>query len=322
MTRRGAAAVLESDARAIVAGVARELADDGQIDRVAAPTVLATLTAHHVLELVDYPQTAFRFEHQQLQEYFAALDIHARLLDLWDDDDLTRRFTADYVNEPVWAEPLRMVAQMLVVYGGADEPHERNIRLASKLLKMALNVDLVFAGELAQLCGSTVWNEVRAVVGERFRAVFALPDGNYQQYALAAMLATGAHDFSDIIVPLLAAKDQQTRLGPYRLWREIRTSSLGPNWREQVRAWSDEVRADFVSELLHHRIDDEVAAFAVTDDSVAVKKAAVSALTWNGSDDALTRVLESLDAQTFDEVARKNADLMPTALRIRAKITS
>ena len=129
------------------------------------------------------------------------------------------------------------------------------------------------------------------------------------------MLATGADDFSDIIVPLLSGQDQQTRLHTYRLWPDIQVSSLGPNWREQVRGWSEEARADFVSELLHHRIDGEIAAFAAEDNSVTVKKAAVSGLMWTGSDDALTRVLESMDARTFEDVARKNADQMPATLR-------
>ena len=283
---------------------------------MGAPTVLATLVAHHVLELVDYPQTRFRFDHQQLQEYFVALDIRARLLDLRDDDhNVTSRFTADYVNDPAWAEPLRMIAETFAEQSGDGGVDKRSTRVGGKLVEMALAVDLVFAGELAQLCGSTVWNEVCAVVSERFRAVYAIRDGNYRQYALAAMLATGVDDFSDIIVPLLSGKDQETRLRTYRLWPDIRVSSLGPNWREQVRGWSDEVRADFVSELLHHRIDDEVAAFAMEDNSIAVKKAAVSGLMWTGSDDALTRVLESMDVQTFEDVARKSADQMPTALR-------
>ena len=183
------------------------------------------------------------------------------------------------------------------------------------LVEMALAVDLVFAGELAQLCGSTVWNEVRGIVGERFRTIYAVRYGSYQQYALAAMLATGADDFSDIIVPLLSERDQQTRLRTYRLWPDIRVSSFGSNWRDQVRGWSDKARADFVSELLHHRNDGEVANFAAEDNSVAVKKAAASGLMWNKSEDALTRVLESMDVQTFEDVARKNANLMPTALR-------
>src|SRR5206468_423538 len=98
-------------------------------------------------------------------------------------------------------------------------------------------------------------------------------------------------------VPLLSGQDQQTRLRTYRLWPDIQVSLLGPNWRGQVRSWGDEARADFVSKLLHHRLDSEVSVFATDDNSIAVKKAAVSALMWIGSDDALTRVLESMDTQ-------------------------
>ena len=312
MTRRRAVTLPESDARAIGAAVARKLAISGQIEPTGAPRIIATLTARHVLERDDYPHMVFRFEHQQLQEYYAALHIQARLLEARDDDhDVTERFTSDYVNDPAWAEPLRMIAATFA----EQDADRRNTRSGAKLAEMALAVDLVFAGEIAQLCGSSVWKEVRAVVGERFRAVYAIRDGSYRRYALAAMLATGADDFNDLIVPLLADKDQQTRLRTYRLWPDIRVSSLGSNWRELVRGWSDEVRADFVSELLHHRIDGEVAAFAVDDGSMAVKKAAASGLMWSRSDDALTRVLESMDEHTFEDVALKNANLMPPALR-------
>ena len=316
MTARGAVALPEADARSIVAGVARRLTNDGQIVQVAAPTVLATLTAHHVLERVDYPQTMFQFEHQQLQEHFAALDVHAQLLDLQDDDQNSAgRFTAEYVNDPAWAEPLRMVAEMLAETGDGGGADMRDTGVGERLVKMALAVDLVFAGELARLCGSAVWNEVRADVGERFRAVHAISEHGYRQSALAAMLATGSDDFSDIIVPLFSEKDQYARRRAYELWRDIRVSSLGPNWRQQVRGWSDDLRADFVSELLHQRIDDTVADFAAEDPSSAVKKAAVSALTWNWSEDALARVLKSMDVRTFEDVARENPDLMPTSLR-------
>ena len=314
----GAVALPEADARAVSAAVAQELADFGQIEPVGAPAVLATLTAHHILERVDYPQTAFQFEHQQLQEYYAALDVRTRLLDL---QDATGRFMADYVNDPAWAEPLRMIAETLAEQTGDGGTDKRNTRAGRKLVEMALVVDLVFAGELAQLCGAAVWDEVRAAVAERFRAVYAIRDDNYRQCALAAMLATGAYDFSDIIVPLLSGQDQQTRLSTYRLWTDFQVSSLGPNWREQVRHWSDEAREDFVSELLHQRADGEVAAFAAEDNSIAVKKAAVSVLMWTGSDDALTRVLESMDAQTFEDVARQYADEMPAALRPKTVAT-
>ena len=313
MTRRGAVRLLESDARAIVADVGRQLVNSGQIEPKGAPQILATLTARHVLERDDYPHMAFRFEHQQLQEYYAALDVQARLIELRDDHDVTDRFKSDYVNDPAWAEPLRMIA---ATFAGQNTD-ERDARSGAKLVEMALAVDLIFAGEIARLCGSSVWSEVRAVVGDRFRAVHAVLDGSFRRYALAAMLATGADDFNDLIVPLLANRDQQKRLRTYRLWPDIRVSSLGSNWRELVRGWSDEVRADFVSELLRRRIDREVAAVAVRDGSIAVKRAAATGLMWSRSDDALTRVLESMDEQTFEDVALKNANLMPSALRSR-----
>ena len=318
MSRRGAVSLSEADARAVVAGVARELVDRGQIAIAETPAVLATLAAHHILERVEYPETVFRFEHQQLQEYCAALDVRAQLVEQREGDrEATDRFVADYVNTPVWAEPLRMIAETFGEQTGDEEADKVHLRAGAKLVDMALAVDLVFAGELAQHCGTGVWNEVRAEVGERLRAAYAIFDGSYKQYAMAAMLATGADDFRDIMLPLLSGENQQARLGTYRLWPDIRVSSLGSNWREQVRGWSEEARADFVSEVLHHRMDDEIVSFAIEDNSVAVKEAAISGLMWIGSDEELTRVLESMYPNAFEEVARNKVDRMPRALRPR-----
>ena len=319
MTRRGAVALSEADARAVVATVARELVDRGQIERAGPPAVLSNLTAHHLLERVEYPETVFQFEHQQFQEFYAALDVRAQLLDLGDNDlDAAAHFTADYVNDPRWAEPLRMIAAAFAEQTGNEEADQRSHRAGVKLVNMALRVDLIFAGELARLCGAVVWNDVRAAVGERFRTAYAIPEGNYRQHAVAAMLATGADDFRDIILPLLSGEDQQSRLGVLRLWPDIRLSSLGSDWREQVRSWSEEARTNFVSDLLHHRLDREIASFAAEDSSVAVKKAAAFALMWTRPEDALTLVLESMDTRTFEDVARKHFDRVPPALRPRA----
>ena len=320
MTRRGAVELPEADARAVVADVARELENRGQTGPVGAPTILATLTAHHLLERLDYPQPAFRFDHQQIQEYFAALDLYTQLLDLpGGDNNAIGWFTADYVNDPAWAEPLRMIAATFDEKGDDASGDNGNAGAGAKLVEMALTVDLVFAGELARLCGAAVWDEVRTVVGNRYRAVHAMRDGNFQHYAVAAMLATGMDDFSDVIGPLLSGKGQQSWLRTYELWPDTRVTSLGPSWRDEVRGWSDAAQADFVSELLRQRIDSEVVAFAIEAGGTALKVAAVTGVMWwHRSDDALTRVLASLDAQTFEHVARKNADLMPTAFRPRA----
>ncbi|MCW2098812.1 UNVERIFIED_ORG: hypothetical protein EDF86_2201 [Pseudomonas psychrophila] len=315
MTRLGATTMPEADTRTVVAAITRDLFQRGQIDQVGAPGVLATLTAHHVLERVDYPYPAFQFEHQQLQEYYAALDVRELLLSLKDDDyGSVARFTASYVNDPVWAEPLRMIAETFAEQTVDGEVKGRNVSGGVRLLAMALTVDLVFTAELAQLCGTSVWNEVRSNVGERFRTLYAIGGGSFQEYVTSAMLASGADDFSDLIVPLLSDQDQQIRLSTYRLWPDFHVSSLGENWRELVRGWDDGARADFVSELLHHRTDDDIAIFAAEDGSAEVKKAAVSGLMWTGFDDGLIRVLESLDVPTFEEVCCQNPERMPDAL--------
>ena len=319
MTRRGGVGLTEEDARTSVAAVARGLLDRGQIEPAGAPRILACLAAHHVLERVEYPETVFRFEHQQFQEHYAALDVRTQLVELGDDDqDAKDRFTAEYVNVPAWAEPLRIIAGTFAEQGADNDIDRRNTQAGSMLVRMALEVDLVFGGELAELCGRAVWNQVGAEVGERLRAAYERRDGNFRQVAIAAMLATGSDEFRDIILPLLSGEDQQARLVTYRLWPDLRLSSLGPNWREEVRRWSEEARANFVSELLHHRVDEEVASFAVEDNSAAVKKAAVSGLIWTRSEEPLRLVLESMDAEDFENASRNQTSRIPPGLRANA----
>ncbi len=318
MTRRGTVSLSEADASDLVGRVARGLAEQGLVRRVAARDVLAALAAHHVLERVEYPQTAFQFEHQQLQEYYAATDLHSQLVTLVDGDG--RRgleFIGPYVNEPAWAEPLRMIAEALSEPTGDSEADNQNVEAGRTLIEMALAVDAVFAGDLAQLCGPAVWKEVRAAVGERLRSIFDLPDLHFRECALAAMLATGSDDFTDILLPLLSSREQQTRLHTYRLWPEIDPAILGPDWQKQIAAWPEEVRADFVSDLLHYRLEPDIAAFAAADKSGTVKKAAASSLLWTGSDDAAISILDSMDYEAFADFARLHPDAIPDALRGR-----
>ena len=315
MTRRGAVDLPDAEARRLAVLVGKDLVARGQIASVQEPApVLAALTAHHLLERRDYPKTEFRFAHQQFQEHYAALGVRAELLALDETDgDGLRHFTASYVNDPAWAEPLRMIAETFApVTGDADKRHTIAGRL---LIQMALGVDPVFAAELARLCGGAVWREVHDSVGKRLRDLYAIRDENYRALALAAMLATGSEDFKDILLPLFSSEDQQVRLGTYRLWRDIQPECLGADWRDGVRGWNEAARADFVSELLHHRLHSDVAAFAVDDPSAAVKKAAASSLLWTRSDDAAVRLLESMDAPTFEKFVRKNADRIPAPLR-------
>ena len=101
MTRRGGVLLPDTDARAVISAVPADLIGGKQVERPPEPSdVLAALTAHHVLERTDYPAPAFRFGHQQFQEYYATIEVRQRLLRLTDrDSDGLRQFTGSYVNE-------------------------------------------------------------------------------------------------------------------------------------------------------------------------------------------------------------------------------
>jgi hypothetical protein len=316
MTRRGTVYLGEAEARSFTADITNELVACGQLSPAGSPEVLSLLTAHHVLERIDYPKIAFQFEHQQVQEYYAALDLFERLLDIGEgDQEAIERFKEQYVNDPVWGEPVRMIAEMCAESTEDEALHDRAVSAGVKLVGMTLSVDIVFAGELARLCGKLIWKKVRDSVGERLRNVYTVQEGAFRQLALAAMLGTGSDDFKDIIIPVLSGSDQQSRLKTYRLFPSIETSSLGPNWRDEVRGWSEEARSDFVAELLHHRLKVEIANFAAEDESKVVKSAAISGLLWTGSEEVLARVLESLDPETFEELACQHTNEFPKDLR-------
>ena len=319
MTAEGAVALPEAAARAIAWAVGQDLAHRGQLGVVPEPaTVLATLTAHHALERTEYPAVAFRFEHQQFQEHYAVLGIQARLSELTAaNDDTGRRFTADYVNDPAWAEPLRMIAEVVGAHTDNEDTRRQNVREGRILVEMALLVDPIFAAELSRLCGEGVWGEVGGSLAARLRW-YGVRDESHRQCALAGMLASGSSEFQDILVPLLSGDQEQTRLQTYRLWPDFPLSTLGVNWPERVRGWNEEARADFVSEVLHHRLVPEVVPFAVADQSMKVKTAALSSLSWTGAYEEAGQVLDSMDPDSFSRAARDLLpDLLPTAVRPR-----
>ncbi len=324
MTMQGRVSVPEKEARSAVSSVAAILKDAGQIGTLPDPAdVLNALCAHHVLERQEYPAVAFRFAHQQFQEFHAAVDVRRQLSALVKDGDehKKRQFMKTVVNVPAWAEPLGMVAEEIghLPNGGGRTDGVGEGKL---LVTMALYVDPVFAAELARFCGAQVWQEIRADVSDRLRSLYLVRDSRYRRIALAGMLASGSEDFKDIIVPILSSSNQQCRLDLYRTWG-LHLSCLGPDWRETVSQWPEEARIDLVSESLHQRYLSEIAPFAESDPSVKVKEAAIRGLCWIGAEDEAVQLLQSLDPNTSESVLQEfQLRLLPRSVRESALAAS
>jgi hypothetical protein len=316
-TAQGAISVADERARRAITAAGNRLVKSGQIATAPDPgSILAELCAHHILERQDYPVAAFRFEHQQFQEFYAAAGVEKRLYDLLDhtEKQVERDFAKSYVNEPAWAEPLRLVADH--IRGQCNrEDATRAIQAGTLLVKLALPLDPVFAAELARLCGGNIWKHVRSAVSERLRFLYASPDPHHRSCAFAAMLASGQEDFKDIIEPLLSGGGDQSILAVYRSWPDFHISSLGPDWRETVSCWNEDARVVFVSELLHNRNIPEVTALAAADSSVKVKEAAFQGLSWIGADEDAARIVRSFEASAFERmIEQTDPDLVPNSI--------
>jgi len=306
MTIRGEVVIAEQDARSIIQSVSTELLAQRQIATAPDPaTLLHTLCAHHVLEQIDYPAIAFRFQHQQFQEYYAARFLANALAQLVerDDDAANRAFAASYINWPPWEEPLRMVAEEISVRSNDATAKTEALAAGVRLNHLALDVDPILAGDLSRLCGSAVWNAVRVRVGSVLREWYAVEDDHHRQCALAAMLATGSGDFADMLLPLLTDGDRNVRMSTYEAGDAFHPTSLGADWRRVVPSWAEDARADFVYEVTHRgHIADIGESFAMNDTSADVRKQAIQALCWIGATDSLTRVVNALDNDGLEAV--------------------
>ena len=185
---------------------------------------------------------------------------------------------------------------------------------------MALECDPVFAAELSYLCGPLVWKAVGTNLGRRLRSLYGFDNPPYRNIALAAMLATGSDDFTDILVPLLTNADQQVRLATYRVGPDFHPSSLGPRWQQIVESWPEEMRGEFVSELTtHYGLVEVASAFARSDPSADVKIEAIRDLAWIGQHHEAAELLQAMTDTEFGQALRKlYREEIPSKLQARA----
>jgi hypothetical protein len=316
----GGVQIPEARARAVVGGIARDLENEGQLSAIPEPDdLLAALTAHDVLERSTYPDVNFTFFHQQFQELFAALRLQRELVALVTTSKGRAEFTAKYLNEPAWSEPLYMLAGF-IGQESDEKPAPNAVAMGAALVEMALPVDPVFASELTRLCGMAVWNSVRTPVSTRLRHLYQSSSKFCRSVGFAGMVATGSQDFGDVIVPLLSSEDQSIRLDVYRIWEPFPISILGRDWKQTVERWNEGARADFVSTFLEQdALRDEVMSLAFADPSAKVREIPLSALWHVMPTEEFARFAMTLDDDRFfsllDDVPIR---FIPLAMRPRA----
>lgn len=319
MTIRGQTQALEPEARRVMNEKLRQMLEAGDTDAtVTGHVVLGALADHHVLERIDYPTVAYRFEHQQMQEYYAAESVMQELLgivsaagrneslDAITKTDAAKCFQGDRVNQSSWSEPLSMVAGDRA---GEDESIRSDrllIRAKALLVLLALDVDLILAAELFGLASPEVQAIVAEKLGGAIRQLWSTPEKHIRSRALAAMVATGSEMFKSELLPLLRGEGGDSRFEVYRSTSTFRLSSLGPKWQEEVRTWNENARLTFVAEMFHIAGPlREMAVFALGDPSLEVRTRAFSELMWMNTDDETARLLMDVDEATFEAAVER-----------------
>jgi hypothetical protein len=323
MTARGEVLTFEVDARVMLQSAsAAALHATHEISTPLSPDdLLQALTAHHVLEQIDYPSVAYRFQHQQFQEFYAARFLADALMALasGNDEAAGKAFAASYINKPMWEEPLHMVAEEISLATEDSSRRATALKEGVRLIELTLPVDPILAADLARLAGPMVWTAVRNQIGAVLRDWLSIGDPRHHRLALAAVLATGSNDFADILVPLLSAEDRELRISTYEAGEAFYPTSLGANWRSVVAGWHEGARADFVSEVTHRGLMADIAEdFATNDPSTKVREQAIQELSWISASDALERIANSLDDDALDTLLPALfPEVLPESLRPR-----
>lgn len=320
MVGRDAVEIPHNEAIAVIHGVTIELESSGRLlPRPTPHDVLNALTAHHLLERIEYPSTAYRFEHQLFEEFYASRGIgrqFAAVAKTAVGSVERRAFAGTYLNKPVWTEALHLLAESM-----ADEPRggDPGNSPGAALAEMAMSVDLVFAGQLIQALDLGSAHSVAKTFEAAVRRWYASPSEHHRSAALGAMLASGLDRFRDILEPLLSSENSQVSLPALRRWPGFLPTVLGPDWRAVVTAWPDEVRASFVRELLMSAYVPAVADFGLADESQSVRATTADTLAFIGAEEHFVRGVGMLDQETLSQVLlRIPADHVPMALRERA----
>lgn len=292
MTRNGKTVLSQAEFLNAVAETAKTLQSAGHISSAPASlSVIESLARHHLVVFSPSVGGAYRFVHQQFQEWFASLWLYEQVIPLARELPSNRKITfqRNVLNHFRWFTSLAFLLERL----GSGNEQEREA--AATVVEWAVQIDLILAAELAGIAGKVVWSSIREFITPAVRSWHARGGERHRRCALGAMLATGAPDFQDILWPLLES-DEQTMRWSCRAWHPFPLTSLGAGFGRRFSEWDDHRRRDFVQEMGLAPNGEHIAlaaGLAKSDPSPEVKLAALDLLAGVGAYDAVEDILNS-----------------------------
>lgn len=292
-------------ASAASSAISPMLADLQAQQRIApdatARRVLGVLVDEHLLERSG--DGAVRFQHHQLQEWYASYGLEATMRRAMAGDIDAHTTLRDVLNWRVHDESVLFACERLA--SSAD-----GIAIVATTIRLALELDPLLAADIihvAPAAWSLVRDEVLALVRRHHRPGVA-------DTAVAFMTSAGCLEFAEFLAPLFGSADLQTVLHALRAGHRLDVALLGANAVDAVLRFRhrDEVVLELANRAGSAGVDCAVAIAARSGDDALIHTLAVD-LYWEGRDQALLRLLPAT-ADASCEPWRKIAErIVPEA---------
>ena len=315
-TRATNTTIPEANARKSMSETGKALVHEGQIAEVGEPRViLETLVAHHVLICEGEP-TGYRFQHQQLQEWYASLFVEKLMCASVEEADQRDALKTEVLDRRAWEEPILFACERMA--GGGEAKR----KACAGAILSAFDVDPMLAAEMIYRSTDDVWNRVRAVIVD---LVLRWHEPGHVDPAVHFMITTGREEFREFVWPLITDEDMQVHLKALRAGTRFRPSILGSDAVSRIVALGPALRRTLVSEMAYYGgMDglDLVALVAKSDLSSETKSAAVNALAFCGADRHVVDVLHNAEDAVFDQLVHKRLIDHITDEAVKARLTA
>ena len=290
--------VPETFARSSVFRTGKALVQEEQIAAVRQPrTILEGLVDHHLLVRAGEPPT-ISFQHQQIQEWYASRYAQQLMRSSVDDCGAYEELKHEVLDQRPWEEAILFACERLARGSEAEQ------EACAAAILTAFDVDPILAAEMIHRSTDEVWKRLSRTLLDLV-ARWHVP-GKVDR-AVRFMIASGREEFLHQMWPLIAHDEGQIRLATLRAAERFRTSVLGRDASERIRALAPEARRDVLCAVAYDGdIDglDLVAAVAKSEPVAELKAAAIEALAFRDADRHVAEALQDTDNAIFDLLAK------------------
>lgn len=291
--------ITEARARKSIFETSSALVREGQIAEVPEPRVLLEALVHKHVLICDGEQPSYRFQHQQIQEWYASLIVEQMMCESVNEADRRAALTARVLDQRAWEEAILFACERMSGSGDAEQ------EACAEAILTAFGVDPMLAAEMIFRSSNDVWSQVKPKITDIIEQ-WHVP-GEVDS-AVHFMITSGREEFLKLLWPLITDSDAQVHLAALRAGSRFRTSILGSDASDRLAALAPELRRTVVREIAYNSgIDglDLALSVAKSDPEADVKAVAVEALAFRGAYEHVVKLLLDADDSVFDKVAQE-----------------